>query len=465
MKLKPDLLLKITFILSLSLLLILSLLSYRGMQQYITYANEVNHTHQVINNIEAIMSLMKDAETGQRGYLLTQDSIFLEPYHTALKEMNPIVQQTADLVKDNRLQTLRIDTLRRLIDEREKILNQAMNLKNQYPQGKQVLYEGKKKMDEIRQLINRMKVFENDLLIERNAQEAKTRSVVSIYTVIIGFCALSLLTGYFFSVRRELKHRMRTQNELEKKVEALKHSNSELEQFAYVASHDLQEPIRKMQAFSSRLLLKYKTDLPEEAQFILEKINDSARRMQALIDDLLRFSRLVNKTGVKELTDLNKVVGLIQEDFSELITEKSVIIYSDSLPTVEAFPSQMRQLFQNLISNSLKFSKKEVAPEIKINCELAKGSEIATAKDHEKSIDFYKISVIDNGIGFDEKYLEKIFVIFQRLHNRTEYSGTGIGLAVCKRIMSNHEGYILAEGEVGKGATFIIYLPKFDGNH
>jgi CHASE3 domain sensor protein len=379
MKLRPDLLLKITFILSLGLVLILSLLSYQGTQQYITYTSAVNRSHQVINTIETVVSLVKDAETGQRGYLLTQDSLFLEPYHTAMAQIQPALQHTTDLLKDNPTQTLRLDTLKKLIDERIKILKSTINLPNLIAENKYILYEGKLKMDKIRQLINLMRAIEEKTLIERDAREAKSRSVVSVYTAIIGFCALLLLTGYFLSVRNELKHRMLAQKSLEKKIEDLKQSNNELDQFAYVASHDLQEPVRKIQSFSSRLLLRYRADLPEEAQYILEKINDSAHRMQTLINDLLKFSRLISKTGDTELTDLNKIVALIQEDFSELIKEKGVVIATDSLPVIVAYPSQMRQLFQNLISNAMKFTKKEVSPEIKITCEITKGDAIAGA--------------------------------------------------------------------------------------
>ena len=248
--------------------------------------------------------------------------------------------------------------------------------------------------------------------------------------------------------------------ELENKIDALNRSNSELEQFAYVASHDLQEPLRKIQSFGDRLSVKYNTLLDADGRFIIDRMQNAASRMQLLINDLLAFSRLMQKDQQIYLkTDLNMLMHNIQSDLQVLIDEKKAIIKTDTLPVIMAVPSQMHQLFQNLINNALKFSKVHTVPVIHIRYALASGREIKNVKHTQEHMHFHKIQVVDNGIGFDKQYADKIFIIFQRLHGRMEYGGSGIGLAVCKKIVSAYNGYIEAESEEGKGAVFTVYLP------
>lgn len=231
------------------------------------------------------------------------------------------------------------------------------------------------------------------------------------------------------------------------KAKALVALNNELEQFTYVASHDLQEPLRKVTAFGDRLKNKYENELGEQGKEYLDRMLSATYRMQNLIDDLLDYSRAAR--GPQELKefDLNIIISEVLEDLESRIRDTSGKVNVNSkLPSIKADPTQMRQLFQNLIGNALKFHKKEEKPIINVNCGSEKG--------------FYKITIEDNGIGFEDEYKERIFKPFQRLHTRTEYKGTGIGLSICKKITNSHGGDITAESKVNKGTTFTIVLPK-----
>ncbi|MES2701195.1 MAG: ATP-binding protein [Bacteroidota bacterium] len=244
----------------------------------------------------------------------------------------------------------------------------------------------------------------------------------------------------------EAKVRARTE-ELQKKNEELETSNHELQQFASVASHDLKEPLRKIQVFSSIIKDRHLED-SEEARSKISRVIEAAQRMNGLINDLLDYSRLSIKLLFKK-TNIRHIIGDIERDLEFSIHEKNAVINVAEMPVIDAIPGQVRQVFQNLISNSLKFSKAGEPPVINISSELFE----------EDSIAHCRIIVSDNGIGFNEKYLGKIFTIFQRLNDQQAYAGTGIGLAIVKKIVEKHNGSITARSREEEGATFIITLP------
>jgi signal transduction histidine kinase len=233
---------------------------------------------------------------------------------------------------------------------------------------------------------------------------------------------------------------------LEHQEEALRKSNQELEQFAYVASHDLQEPLRKVQAFSDRLASKYADKLGDDGKLYIERMQDASGRMRTLIQDLLTFSRVRSKGQEFVSVDLNEVVRGVVADLEVRLEQVGGRVEIDNLPTLLADPLQMRQVFQNLIGNALKFKKSGVPPIVRV-MSRPKG-------------DSHRIIVQDNGIGFEMQYAEKVFEIFQRLHGRSDFEGTGMGLAIVKKILERHVGSIRAESEVGKGARFIMTFPN-----
>jgi len=248
---------------------------------------------------------------------------------------------------------------------------------------------------------------------------------------------------------------------LARKAEELARSNAELEQFAFVASHDLQEPLRKIQAFGDRLKAKCDEANLTDGRDYLERMQSAAARMQTLIFDLLTFSRVISRTEPFAPINLNHVVRDILSDLEVRIEKTGGRVEVDDLPTIEADATQMRQLLQNLIGNALKFHVPGKPPVVRVTSKTlpvpAKLSASDGANDAPRPMS--EITVADNGIGFDEKYLDKIFAVFQRLHGRQEYEGTGIGLAVCRRIADRHGGTITARSTPGEGATFIITLP------
>ena len=248
-------------------------------------------------------------------------------------------------------------------------------------------------------------------------------------------------------------------NELEQKNAELEKMNKELESFAYISSHDLQEPLRKIQTFSTRIVEKEYATLSETAKDNFQRMQVAAKRMQTLIEDLLAYSRTTVTERKYDNTDLQQIIEEVKEDLSEEIEQKKAIIKIGQKCYTGIIPFQMRQLLQNLMSNSLKFSVEGRQAVITINCEIKLGSQLHNAKlTPEKS--YCHISVADNGIGFEPQYSEKIFEVFQRLHGRGDYLGTGIGLAIVKKIAENHQGTITANGSANAGATFDMYFPS-----
>jgi PAS domain S-box-containing protein len=254
----------------------------------------------------------------------------------------------------------------------------------------------------------------------------------------------------------EVEERKRVEQQLRAVAVELGRSNGELEQFAYVASHDLQEPLRKIQAFGDRLRNKCGDSLPEIGKDYVERMHVSAARMRRLIDDLLTFSRVTTQARPFVRVDLEKLVREVVSDLDEYIDQSGAKLEIGSIPSVDADPSQMRQLFQNLIANAIKFHRPGEPPVIAIWSEPIA---IPPADPGGREIQGYRIAVRDNGIGFDEKYLDRIFQVFQRLHGRDEYEGTGVGLAICRKIVERHGGTITAQSRVGEGATFVVVIP------
>jgi PAS domain S-box-containing protein len=245
---------------------------------------------------------------------------------------------------------------------------------------------------------------------------------------------------------------------LESSNKDLQKSNAELAQFAYIASHDLQEPLRKIRTFAQMLEKSLSNNNNELSKNYLEKIQTSSRRMESLIRDVLTYSEIVKTSELFSSVDLNAIVNDVKSDFEVAIEQKKAIVNFDKLPAIEAIQLQMSQLFSNLISNALKFSRPGVAPVVNIRSSKASHADLeraglATDKEH------VHIRLSDNGIGFEPEFAESIFHIFQRLHRKSEFEGTGIGLAICKKIVVNHEGSIDAVGTSGEGAVFNIILP------
>lgn len=253
-------------------------------------------------------------------------------------------------------------------------------------------------------------------------------------------------------LEQQVRLREEAQQKLRNTMLDLQRSNKELEDFAFVASHDLQEPLRKLHSFSDRLLTRHAGELSEEAKDYTGRVQHAATRMQTLIDDLLSLSRVSSRNEKLKLVDLGEVVKVVLEDLEEVVRETHAQIEVGALPSIEAQASHMRQLFTNLLSNALKFHKPGEPPRVSVSAEplqfAAQGEPLG-----------YEISIQDHGIGFDEKYADRVFAIFQRLHGKSDYEGSGIGLAICRKIVERHHGSIKARSAEGEGTTFVVRLP------
>jgi PAS domain S-box-containing protein len=247
------------------------------------------------------------------------------------------------------------------------------------------------------------------------------------------------------AIMQDISQRKHDEEELLAFAQRLERSNQELQSFTHVASHDLQEPLRKVQLFSSRIEEKYRDLLDEDGKEYINRMQSAVQRMQTMINDLLKYAHISSETQQFELVDLNATLQEVIMDLELQIENVQGTIEADPLPIVPAYPSQMYQLFQNLLSNALKYHRPNVPPVVRISCEYLPRK--------------CSISVEDNGIGFSKEHSERIFGFFQRLHGRNEYQGNGIGLAICRKIVANHAGSIQAESQEGKGSKFVVTLP------
>ncbi len=272
--------------------------------------------------------------------------------------------------------------------------------------------------------------------------------------------ALAVFRPMAQRIEAEFKQRETVEAQLRAYAERLEQNNRDLEEFAYVASHDLQEPLRKILAFGDRLARLHGEELSPEGSDYLQRMLNASRRMQALIQGLLTYSRVTTRARPFGEVDLKEIVDEVLEDLETVLEETGGEVHVGPLPQVKGDPLQMRQLLQNLIANALKFHRPDTPPQVRVE---GRRRTINDQEGHTHEVT--EIMVSDNGIGFDEKYLDRIFQPFQRLHGRTEYPGTGMGLAICRKIVERHHGTITARSRPGEGSSFIVRLPARQDHH
>ncbi|WP_369615405.1 CHASE3 domain-containing protein [Flavobacterium sp. CFS9] len=581
--------LRVIFVIAVFILLFLSSIAHKHNQDLNESSKLVMHTYEINIQLERLMSAIKDAETGQRGYIITRNARFLTPYIYSRDKVNTSFINLKKLTKDNPRQQKNLQNLFKLIIQRfvsfENCLKYSdpktydkRKLDNHLFGGRILMENIRFKVDEMNDIektdlakrlkiydaeislsplfsislflvalsfillayrqisrdFERLKIFNKQLLIsgklmaesetigkfstwqwdldtnkidysdnqfrllgyEPNAfvpekgtflsfvhpddKEIVAKSMRGIldykqlpfvyYKIILPTQEVrhfkttgklltdeqgsKILLGINFDITDE--HLLNI--ELQARNVELENSNKELASFNHVASHDLQEPLRKIQTFISRISDADKAAMSQNANDYIAKIEISAKRMRVLIDDLLLFSR--TNTTKKEFikSNLNELLKNAEAELTEMIDEKKAVITSTKLPKLAVIPYQIEQLFINLIGNSLKYNRPDVAPEINIE------SQKVFSVDYRELLDqnvkkYHKITFTDNGMGFDPQFKETIFVLFQRLHSKTDYPGTGIGLAICKKIVDNHKGYIMADSQPDQGSVFTIFLP------
>ena len=454
----------VRLLLGTSLLLIIGLsYSYHTINKQLIYFSEkVSHTQRVITALKETSSGLYEITFLTNSFLFLRDTTYINKSLAALAAFPEITHNLDTLVSDNVVQKRRIRILHGNLEifyaQSASLLKPdaiALNPASFYASYKRLGLEA----TSIRKLISDMTDTENMLLQSRiQSKEIYSKQILR-YNWLIMLVTVAFLSAAFILLDRELGRNKMYRIDLENKIENLNRSNGELEQFAYVASHDMKEPLRKIRSFADRTLIKYGRELPEDVNQMMSKIDKSSHRMQLLIDDLLSFSRTVNSGMSPKTVSLNMPFSEAQNNLSEIISEHNAVIHCEPLPTVEVYPSQIIQLFQNLLANSIKYHKENLDPVVRVRYQLVNGDAIPNVQPAHRDIQFHQIRIIDNGIGFDKDFAEKIFVIFQRLHDRNKFEGTGIGLAICKRVVSNHNGYIFADSKEGEGSCFYVYLP------
>ncbi len=454
------------FGIGLAILILVGVVSFKAMVQNSEDRVWVTHTYLVLEKLDAALANIVDAETGERGYILTGEESYLEPYNDGLKHVQENLKDLRELTADNSIQQRSLDHFESLIARKVSELQALIEIRNRngLEDAIQGVREsaGKQHMDQVRGQIAEMKLEEDRLLKLRSA-EADTSSrkarIVIVSGEVLAFaflCLAGFVVGQEMMRRRWAEEEVRQLNrdlerrvaertaELDERAKELARSNAELQQFAYVASHDLQEPLRMVASFTQLLAKRYKDKLDDDAREFINYAVDGATRMQTLISDLLTYARAGTQGKPLEPTDSEALFHRVLDSLKFVIEETGAVISHDPLPMVMADPQQLGQLFQNLVTNAIKF-RGEQPPHVKISVQRS-GSD-------------WKISVRDNGIGISQEHADRIFVIFQRLHTKTEYPGTGIGLAICKKIVERHGGRIWVEPSPEGGSTFCFTIP------
>lgn len=450
-------------------------LAYRSIGIMAENNQRITNNLQVITLIKDLKTELLNAETGQRGYLLTEDVQYLEPYHEALGRINQLLSAISS--SDTELQrhqsrfTLLHTQTEQIINGMQAVVQLVHNDLNRVAVIEINTDTGIELMRSVLALLREMETDEQTALEQNRTSADHTRKLILAALIATNVVGLLLALGIYIVVYRNARNVAalyaeieEVNTELESKVQQrtlalrqysddLKRSNRDLEQFAFVASHDLQEPLRKIHAFGDRLLQKYGNKLDESGSDYLVRMQNASRRMSEMIDDLLSFSRITTQKKPFSRVKLDKLMANVLDDLEYAIENARATVRVDELPEIDADASQIRQVFMNLIGNSIKFRQPDVKPEIVVTCETDTSAEPSDGRR------WYNLSFADNGVGFDPLYEDRVFDLFQRLHGRDKYEGTGIGLALCRKVIDRHGGTISAESAPGKGTVFSIRLP------
>ena len=572
------------FLIAFFILIFLASVTYRHIKELDKITDSITNTYEISIELGLLISHIKDAETGHRGYIITNDTLYLEPFVYARNNVNHSFQKLNRMTRSDSSKQKRLKRIYYLVDKRFSYFKNNFTDKNEFNRD---FKDGKIVMDSLRSEVNNMLSVENKLLNLKGKLYKYNNSntpliifstfLISILILGVGYLRIiknykDLMTqnirlrifdesskqaeilgnygSWLFNLENRafnysdnkfrllghepqsynpnfdnlldnihpddkeiisdafehlnrgesfplIRYRVIKKDTLEvrhfrttakmfidrlnnkniigttqditedyNKTQLIKLRNKELEQnnkelteFNHVASHDLQEPLRKIQTFISRIEDKERENLSETAQGYFGKIQEASNRMRILIDDLLQYSRTNRSEKKFEIIDLNVVANNAIIELSESIADKKAKVQFEKLHQISAIPFQLEQLFINIISNSLKYSKPDEPSVITITTRRIKAYKAPKLKDNTKK-EYIKIVIKDNGLGFEQKYAKKIFLLFNRLHGKNEFPGTGVGLAICKKIVENHKGYIFAKGKPDEGAVFEIYLPN-----
>ncbi|MBB1286940.1 CHASE3 domain-containing protein [Flavisolibacter sp. BT320] len=459
---------KLIFLLTTIVLLGLSALLYKQLTSLLDSQKEVNSTNVLKLKLEQLLTALVDTETSQRGFLLTQDSLFLEPYRGAYDRAKGLLALIDSLTPPTEYDQAKFNALQTFVEVKFGTFNHPIARFND-PEStpamrKNYLVHAKTTMDSIRYYVRDIENRAGEMLAMREEENRTYTVLTPLFAILLMVFSIGILVFSYDRILQQLKRTKKLlfrlkklNNKLKQNNYELELSNRELEQFTYIASHDLKEPLRKIMTYTSLVLHEKNSQSLEETQR-LQKISSFAERMQNLLDDLLLYSHTGQSETAIEDVDLNAVVEEAMQNLSEEIEETGAEIKMGHLPMIKGIPYQLRQLFQNLVSNSLKYRQQERRPVITIESSVVTEKALGN-KPHKVSGQYVRLLFCDNGIGFNQAYADKVFRLFQRLHTTEDYKGTGIGLTICKKVVDNHHGFIQAHGAVNEGATFEIFFP------
>lgn len=434
--------------LSVGSLAVLTFLAYFQFWEYRTYTKWVGHTYEVLNTAQQLESHLSSELALRREFVFSLDATTkaraLEHRTAVFRLMDSLRTMTAD----NFSQAKNLDRLSVLLSAPSLPMNKWDN----YPTDgsltekmKSDILASRHTVDSIYGQLQRMEAIEHDYFNVRSAYQQESGNSIPILFLVSGIGSLFLLVYAFYQTNQELKTRLQAQQALEQNVAQLHATNLELERFAYLASHHLKEPLRKALTFLSRI--QRHDSLSENEHSLLGKAQQNLLGSQRLLDDLNQYAALVRYEGTPENTDLNRVFRVCCTKMEAALKSSGAQIRVAKLPNVSAHPRLLELVFEHLLSNAIKYAKPGQHPEIEVSAE------------QDKAAKQWVVTFADRGIGFDVAYRERIFEVFEQLRPKHDYDGTGIGLAICRRAMSHHNGSIHAEAEPGAGARFILTFP------
>ncbi len=431
-------------------ILVISAISYRNMTILIRNGQLDQRSHEFIQALAATGEVMHEAENGHRRFLVTGDDEYLISYNNLRTRAPEYLGYLRDLTDAEDPQRARVNQLEQLItaqlQKEQTTIQQRKHKGFESVRAMALAGVAKTELDSARHLQTHMEQEETKALAQR-VIESTTTTRSSIILLIIGALLLFvLLAAVYYLIRHDVTARRRVADELQRRGELLEAANKELEAFSYSVSHDLRAPLRHIDGYASLLSKAAAVSLDDKAKRYLQTISESATRMGQLIDDLLIFSRMGRQEMLHGKVDLNQLIASVLHDLRHDLQDRTISWTIAQLPEVIGDAAMLRQVFENLVSNAIKFTGTRPQASIEVGSRQSSQEEIV-------------VFVRDNGVGFDMRYANKLFGVFQRLHRADEFDGTGIGLANVRRIVHRHGGKTWAEGALGEGATFFVSLP------
>lgn len=439
------------FLFSILVVLGLAFTSYLYFNKMIEITRWASHARRVLYHAEQVRSFSAEIETAQKGYGLTGNELFLGAYGNTIFAIHTHIKELDSLTLDNPVQHNRIAQLKNIVDSRIKFSNEVIEVrKKSFEKAKDLVltFQGKKLMEEIKKLLNEIQAEENDLITTRSLDARKQFFQFVIAFLSLVGSTLIILIALTFTINSNLKSRTLAEEKLKQAKQETAKVNSELESFTYSVSHDLRAPLRSINGYAEVLKEDYGDKIDEEGNRTIDIISKNAKRMGQLIDDLLGFARLGRQELRKSKINMDDLVKSVLTELLDQQKGREIVLDVKPLGTSLGDINMLRQVWVNLLSNALKYSQKKKVSRIEINClEQVQPDETI-------------YSVKDNGAGFDMQYEHKLFGVFHRLHKTEDFEGTGVGLALSKRIIDRHKGKIWAEAKVNEGATFYFSIPK-----